>query len=526
MKPTKFLMAGLLTILPISSTNAEVLAEWTFDTGPTSVERLASGGVAAGALVSGLMLNQSFTDFGPGAVPNDVHDGFGFGGNLGDQVIFLHRAEYFDASEVPAPRPSEDDYTSWGDGSAQGTDAELDVNGNAPIAFTVTGDAISTVTIEGITVDFTSGGGIIFGFQEAGSTSGAAVTLNGANPLLDVPLDAPVVVGPGETKTFTININSGALNSLHNIDGILLNGSVEREERPPLAEWTFNSGATSVELLAPSGVVEGATISGLSFNASFTDFGPEAVPNDVHDGFGFGGNSGDRVIFLHRATYFDGSDVPDPRPALDDYTSWGQGSAQGTGADLSSNGNAAISFTVEADELSIIRVDSLTVDFTSGGACIWQIQEAGAAEGVGGTLNSGNPLITVALNAAVVIGAGESKTFTINVNSGALNSLHNIDGLSLNGFRAPSNPIELAITEIDYTPDANTVILTWRKTLATAYVAKYSLDMTGWEGDLDDGITADRDENPEDPTQITLTLPLPAVLMDAPKMFFRIETEE
>ena len=132
----------------------------------------------------------------------------------------------------------------------------------------------------------------------------------------------------------------------------------------------------------------------------------------------------------------------------------------------------------------------------------------------------------MALNAAVVIGAGESKTFTINVNSGALNSLHNIDGLSLNGFRAPSNPIELAITEIDYTPDANTVILTWRKTLATAYVAKYSLDMTGWEGDLDDGITADRDENPEDPTQITLTLPLPAVLMDAPKMFFRIETEE
>ncbi|MDA7869929.1 ATP-binding protein [Akkermansiaceae bacterium] len=284
MKPTKILMAGLLTILPISSTNAEVLAEWTFNTGPTSVERLASGGVAAGALVSGLMLNQSFTDFGPGAVPNDVHDGFGFGGNRGDQVIFLHRAEYFDASEVPAPRPAEDDYTSWGPGSSQGTGADLNTNGNAPIAFTVTGDAISTVTIESITVDFTSGGGIIFGFQEAGDTSGATVTLNGANPLLDVPLDAPVIVGPGETKTFTININSGALNSLHNIDGISLNGSVVREEHPPLAEWTFDSGDSSVDLLASSGVVEGATISGLSFNDSFTDFGPEAVPNDVHDG--------------------------------------------------------------------------------------------------------------------------------------------------------------------------------------------------------------------------------------------------
>ena len=96
----------------------------------------------------------------------------------------------------------------------------------------------------------------------------------------------------------------------------------------------------------------------------------------------------------------------------------------------------------------------------------------------------------------------------------------------LNGFRAPSNPIELAITEIDYAPEANTVTLTWRKTLATSYIAKYSLDMTGWVGDLDDGITADRDENPEDPPQITLPLPLPPVLMDAPKMFFRIGTEE
>ena len=441
-------MAGLLTILPISSTNAEVLAEWTFNTGPTSVDRLASGSVAAGSLVSGLMFNQSFTDFGSGAVPNDVHDGFGFGGNLGDQVIFLHRAEYFDASEVPAPRPTLDDYTSWGLGSSQGTGADVGTNGNAPIAFTVTADAVSTVTIESITVAFTSGGGIILGFQEAGSTSGATVTLNGANPLLDVPLDAPVVVGPGETKTFTINIDSGALNSLHNIDGISLNGSVEREEHPPLAEWTFNSGATSVELLAPSDVVEGATISGLSFNDSFTDFGPGAVPNDVHDGFGFGGNGGDQVIFLHRANYFDGSAVPSPRPTVSDYTSWGQGSAQGTGAG-SSNGNAPIAFTIGADAATSVTVDSLTIDFTSGGASIWQIQEAGAVEGAPGTLNSGNPLITVALNAPVVIGAGESKTFTINVNSGALNSLHNIDGLALNGTVAsipePSSGILLCL---------------------------------------------------------------------------------
>ena len=216
-----------------------------------------------------------------------------------------------------------------------------------------------------------------------------------------------------------------------------------------IAEWTFDAGANSTDRLASSGVPPGATISGLSFNSSFTDVGPGAVPNDVHDGFGFGGNRGDQVIFLHRANYFDGSAVPSPRPTLDDYTSWGIGSRQGTGADLSSNGNAAISFTIGADAFTSVTVDSLTIDFTSGGASIWQIQEAGAVEGAQGTLNSGNPLTTVALNAPVVIGAGESKTFTINVNSGALNSLHNIDGLALNGTVAsipePSSGILLCL---------------------------------------------------------------------------------
>ena len=211
-----------------------------------------------------------------------------------------------------------------------------------------------------------------------------------------------------------------------------------------IAEWTFNTGGDSAARRASSGVPAGATISGLSFNSSFTDVGPGAVPNDVHDGIGFGGNSGDQVIFLHRANYFDGSPV---FPAMDgagrfresasDYTSWGNGATHGTGGDLSSNGNAPIAFTVSADLGQTVTVDSLTIDFTSGGASIWEIQEAGAAVGPSGTSNGANPLITVLLNAPVVVGSGLSKTFTINVNSGATNSNHNIDGLALNGTVAP-----------------------------------------------------------------------------------------
>jgi|TARA_B110000305_G_C19448937_1_gene646573 hypothetical protein len=251
---------------------------------------------------------------------------------------------------------------------------------------------------------------------------------------------------PSNQKKKNLNQMNKSLSLSFAIFGVsstaLLNAAV-------IAEWTFDTGADSTARLASSGVPTGATISGLSFNSSFTDVGPGAVPNDVHDGFGFGGNAGDQVIFLHRANYFDGSAVPSPRLTLADYTSWGQGSAQGTGGNLLSNGNAPISFTIGAGALSSVTVDSLTIDFTSGGASIWQIQEAGAAEGAQGTLNPGNPLITVALNAPVEIGAGESKTFTINVNSGALNSLHNIDGLSLNGTVAsipePSSGILLCL---------------------------------------------------------------------------------
>ncbi|MGB1129788.1 MAG: hypothetical protein ACPG4K_07045 [Haloferula sp.] len=434
MKSRAYPLLGILAVLPFASASADVLAEWTFNTGGTSAARLASSNVAAGAHVSGLSFNDSFDDVGPGSIPSSVHDGFGFGGNSGDEVIFLHRANYFDGSAVPDPRPTEGDYTSWGSGAEQGTGADLSMNGNAPIAFTVTGDAISTVTIDSITVDFTSGAGFIVEFQEAGAAVGSSVTLNGGNPLDDAVLNAPVVIAPGETKTFTININSGALDTGHNIDGFALNGTVVRDTAvPSLAEWTFNTGGTSAARLASSGVEPGAFVSGLSFNDSFTDVGPGAVPSDVHDGFGFGGNLTDQVLFLHRANYFDGSAVPDPRPTEDDYTSWGGAAEQGTGADLSSDGNAPIAFTVTADAISTITINSLTVDYTSQATSIWQIQEAGEVSVDSVTINGANPLGTTALNAPVVIGPGETKTFTISVNSGFLNSFSNIDGLALNG---------------------------------------------------------------------------------------------
>jgi hypothetical protein len=209
------------------------IARWTFDTGTTSTQRLAASNFSQASPVSALAFNTSFVNAGPGVVPTGAHDGFGFGVNGGDNVIILKRANYFNNSAVPSPRPTTNDYTSWGGGAGVGTGANLSAIGNAPISFTVSADPLATVTVVSLTVDFTSGSDIIFEFQEAGAPVGAGATLRSSTPLATIPLPAPVEISPGQTKTFTINVNSGSLNSSHNIDSIAVNGMIPS----PCGQW-------------------------------------------------------------------------------------------------------------------------------------------------------------------------------------------------------------------------------------------------------------------------------------------------
>lgn len=215
-------------MMTTASLQAAVIAEWTFDTGASTAARMASSNNASGVTVSSLSFNDSFSDFGPGAVPNDVHDGIGFGGNSGQQVMFLHRANYFDGSAVPSPRPTLADYTTWGNGNVEGTGADLSSNSNAPFAFTVTAGATETVTVESFTVERLKGAATIFQFQEAGAAVGPNVTANSNGDFIAL-LNAPVVIGPGATKTFTFNLNSGGLNNNIILNDITLNGSVVPE---------------------------------------------------------------------------------------------------------------------------------------------------------------------------------------------------------------------------------------------------------------------------------------------------------
>ena len=224
------------------------IARWTFDTGATSSQRLAASNFSQASPVSGLAFNTSFVDFGPGVTPSGSHDGFGFGVNSGDNVTTLKRANYFNNSAVPSPRPTPNDYSSWGAGAGVGTGANLSAIGNAPISFTVSADPLAAVTVVSLTVDFTSGSDIIFEFQEAGAPVGAAASLRSSAPLATIPLPTPVEIGPGQTKTFTININSGSLNSSHNIDSIALNGMIVAPPFPITMRPMGTNAATSADL--------------------------------------------------------------------------------------------------------------------------------------------------------------------------------------------------------------------------------------------------------------------------------------
>ncbi|MEM6258289.1 MAG: PEP-CTERM sorting domain-containing protein [Planctomycetota bacterium] len=209
---------------------ADTLALWGFSdrSSETAAMTPDTGTVAEGVAVSRLFINDSFEFFGLSNLPAPPRDGYGFGNATND--IFLDRANFFDGSSVPDPRPTAGDYTSWGPPTTAGTGDDMTSDGNAPLAFTVTADAGQTVTIESLTFDRNgaqAGAYAVF-FQLAGQNTSTTVgTGVNSNSQFVIPLaGGPFVINPGETQSFTINLNSSQLNNRLTLDSIALNGTV------------------------------------------------------------------------------------------------------------------------------------------------------------------------------------------------------------------------------------------------------------------------------------------------------------
>jgi len=201
----KLFCYGVLVGL-LNSVQAEVLAQWNFDDTTTKETALSVSHVVDGVAMTGLTLHDRLEFAGLNTVPKSEVDGYGFGRNEGRQVLFLKRAEQ---------------YTS----SLWGSDGTTAVEG-APLSFALRVDAVTAVKIESVIVVYANGPNLLLYLQEADADRGAEALLKGERLLEEVSLNQPVVVRKGESKAFTINLNSGQFGSSHGINAIFLLGEV------------------------------------------------------------------------------------------------------------------------------------------------------------------------------------------------------------------------------------------------------------------------------------------------------------
>ena len=200
------LVLYVVLVALLNSAQAEILAQWNFDDTTTKETALSVSHVVDGVAMTLLTPHESMEFAGLNAVPKSEDDGYGFGRNEGRQVLFLKRAEQY-ASGL------------WG---SDGTTA---VEG-APLSFALRVDAVTAVKIESVIVVYANGPNLLLYLQEADADRGAEALLKGERLLEEVSLSQPVVVRKGESKAFTINLNSGQFSSSHGIDAIFLLGEV------------------------------------------------------------------------------------------------------------------------------------------------------------------------------------------------------------------------------------------------------------------------------------------------------------
>lgn len=213
----RFITAFTLLAAISNTARAATIAEWTFNDNSSLALALGSSNVASGLTVTQLNVNASFDFAGLNNVPGSVNDGYGFGGNSGQNVIFIHRADYFNGGGP---------VTTWDSGSS--------TVGSNPLSFTVTTDSLTTVTLNSLNVAGLGIGSVhLVRFQEADAALG--VSPPGSNTSSIAFLSTPVVIGANQSKTFTINLNSGSLNSEHLFNTITLDGIVTSVPEPSVA---------------------------------------------------------------------------------------------------------------------------------------------------------------------------------------------------------------------------------------------------------------------------------------------------
>ncbi len=131
-------------------------------------------------------------------------------------------------------------------------------------------------------------------------------------------------------------------------------------------------------------------------------------------------------------------------------------------------------------------------------------------------------LFSWSIDASSFAGAGVVEGSGLNLRIAQEGGVPYMDDVSLD-VSGSSAAASLAITAIELGPEADSVTLTWRNSGAANYIVKYSPDLSSWGADLDDDITPEDDQNPDDAEHITVTFLLTGGLENELKLFFRIE---
>jgi len=167
-------------------------------------------------------------DPGPAVIPDTDDDGYGFGGNNGQDVMFLHRANFASgsASEVGGQ------YTSFGSPTDIGADDE-NGDGKAPMSFIVeAGD--EDISITGLTFELAGNNtaNLSFSLQDPDRPAAFSdmISLHNNETKTQTFESDIFIVEANSSKIFTIALDSGNINSAHTLNQITLHGHVHVPE--------------------------------------------------------------------------------------------------------------------------------------------------------------------------------------------------------------------------------------------------------------------------------------------------------
>ena len=426
-------MIDEITVLGYVISNG-ILGEFTFDNLSSYESAMGPSKLIEEIQLSRLQTNTTTrVDFaGLNNLPGHTYDSLGFGNavhtGITYKTMFFHKA----TNGVE---------TAWGK-----TNTSSAVQ---PLSFTITAGN-DKIRVDGIDVNMIKNAddkeGINIRFQEADAPLGHLASSYQYYFGGVIPLENSVYL-VNTSKTFTLyfettnaNDNSIIYDYFHVINKITVLGQVVPENLNVIGEYTFNDTGTGAfderyrYAMGAIKLIPEARLSPLGTNTTTRlDFAGFAnVPGEPYDGFGYGGNSGSKVIFLKRSTQ-------------NVETAWGiVPTAEAT---------APLNFTITAEEGSVLKIESLTITSSggTGSSTLFSFQEAGETNGDFVVLGTGT--INVDLLAPVIVET--SKTFTVLMNSYVHGAAIYLDNITVNGAVVPE-PFLFIIYQLLF-------IICWRK---------------------------------------------------------------